>query len=132
MGIFLRRLYFFYGVLVFTMCMVTFTTLILLTVYFIKNERKAGKIAYFFLRCWGLSFSSLCLVFYKIEGRDKIDPRETYIFACNHSSFLDGIAICLAIPNDFRPLGKIELLKIPVFGLMYKHVVILIDGEKDW
>ncbi len=126
MGLFLRRLYFFYGVLVFTVCMVTFTLLILLTIAIVNDEKRAGKIAYFFLRCWGYSFSSFCLVFYKIEGQENFDHNEAYIFACNHNSFLDGIAICLAIPNDFRPLGKVELLKIPVFGLMYRHVVILV------
>lgn len=127
MRLFLRRLYFFYGVLVFSVCMFTFTPLILLTVAIVKDEKKAGRIAYFFLRCWGYGFSTFCLVFYKVEGRGNFDHNKAYIFACNHNSFLDGIAICLAIPNDFRPLGKVELLKIPVFGLMYRHVVILVN-----
>ncbi|MBC7388502.1 MAG: 1-acyl-sn-glycerol-3-phosphate acyltransferase [Opitutaceae bacterium] len=127
MRLFLRRLYFFYGVLVFTVCMVTFTSLILLTIAIVKDQKRAGHISYFFLRCWGFCFSSFCLVFYKIEGKENFNHQEAYIFACNHNSFLDGIAICLAIPNDFRPLGKVELLKIPVFGLMYKHVVILVN-----
>jgi len=114
---------------VFVVCMFTFTPLILLTVTLIKDEKLSGKVAYFWLRCWGYGFSTFCLIFYKVRGKENIDPDETYIFACNHNSFLDGIAICLAIPNDFRPLGKVEMLKIPVFGLMYRHVVILLDRD---
>ena len=127
MGFYLRRLYFFHGVVVFVFCMFTFTPLILLTIVLVKNEKRAGKIAYFFLRCWGFIFFTFCLIICKTKGRENFSHNQAYIFACNHNSFLDGIAICLAIPNDFRPLGKVEMLKIPVFGLMYRQVVILIN-----
>lgn len=126
-----QRLYFIYGLLVFVACMVTFTTLILLSVSLISNKRLAGKVSYFFLRCWGYGFSSLCFIFYRFHGLENIDPNKSYVFTSNHSSFLDGIAICLAIPNDFRPLGKIELTKVPIFGWMYRHVVILVDRNSN-
>jgi 1-acyl-sn-glycerol-3-phosphate acyltransferase len=125
--IILQRLYFIYGTLVFIVCMVTYTTCILVAVALISDKRRFGKIAYFFLRCWGYTFSTCTFIFYKVHGLQHIDPNRSYVFVCNHNSFLDGIAICLATPNDFRPLGKIELTKIPVFGWMYRHVVILVD-----
>ncbi len=131
MKLFFQRLYFFYGVLIFVICMITFTTCILLSVSLIPNKRTAGKVAYFFLRCWGYGFSTCCFIFYRFHGHENIDPNKSYVFTSNHSSFLDGIAICLAIPNDFRPLGKIELTKVPIFGLMYRHVVILVDRNSN-
>lgn len=131
MKLFLKRLYFIYGLLIFIVCMVTFTSLILLTVGLVRNEKIAGRICYFFLRCWGYGFSTFSLIFYRFHGLENIDKSKSYVFTSNHSSFLDGIAICLAIPNDFRPLGKIELTKVPIFGLMYRHVVILVDRNSN-
>lgn len=127
MKLFLQRLYFFYGLLVFMLCMVTFTALILLTVALVPSKKWAGKTAYFFLRCWGYSFSTLTFIFYRFNGLENVQRGQSYVFTCNHNSFLDGIAICLSIPNDFRPLGKIELTKVPIFGWMYRYVVILVD-----
>jgi 1-acyl-sn-glycerol-3-phosphate acyltransferase len=46
---------------------------------------------------------------------------------CNHTSYLDAVAIVLAIPGSFKPLGKIEMVKIPVFGLIYQKVVVMLD-----
>ena len=127
MRLFLQRIYFIYGLLVFVLCMVTFTMLILFTVALVSNKKWAGKVAYFFLRCWGFGFSSLAFIFYRFHGLENVQKNQSYVFTSNHNSFLDGIAICLSIPNDFRPLGKIELTKVPIFGWMYRYVVILVD-----
>src|SRR5690606_27787144 len=35
--------------------------------------------------------------------------------------------IFLISPNYFRPLGKIEMARIPVFGFVYKQIVLLVD-----
>ena len=56
-----------------------------------------------------------------------VKPNTAYIYVCNHSSYLDPIAVVLAIPGSFKPLGKIEMVKVPVFGLIYRKVVVLID-----
>jgi 1-acyl-sn-glycerol-3-phosphate acyltransferase len=45
----------------------------------------------------------------------------------NHSSYLDAVAVVRVIPKSFKPLGKIEMVKIPIFGLVYKKLVVLID-----
>lgn len=125
-----QRLYFFlWGLPVFVVCMVTFTPLILLSLAVVPNRVRGGKIAYFWLRCWGWWFSTATFVFYKTYSNSKIKKDQAYVFASNHNSFIDGINICLAIPNDFRPLGKIELTKVPVFGWMYRYVVILVDRK---
>lgn len=63
------------------------------------------------------------------RGRKKIDPKKTYIFAPNHSSYVD-IPICnVAISNQFRFIGKAELNSIPLFGYMFKRVHISVNRE---
>lgn len=128
MKLILQRIYFFFwGVPVFVVCMVVYTLCILLSLFLIPNKRRAGRVAYFWLRCWGLTFSTCVGIFYKTSISEALKKGQTYVFACNHNSFIDGICICLSVPGDFRPLGKVELMKIPVFGWMYRYVVILVD-----
>lgn len=82
---------------------------------------------FFFLKIWGWIFCILCSFQIRTRNKSAIDPDKAYIFVCNHNSYLDAIAIVLAIPGSFKPLGKIEMVKIPVFGLIYRKVVVMID-----
>ncbi len=50
-----------------------------------------------------------------------------YVVVANHISYLDTIVIYAAIPHYFRPLGKKEMAKIPIFGFVYKQLVLLVD-----
>ena len=45
----------------------------------------------------------------------------------NHQSYLDSVAIFPAVPGYFRPLGKKEIAKIPLFGFIYKQITLLVD-----
>jgi len=49
------------------------------------------------------------------------------IYVSNHTSFLDIPGLSLAIPGQFRPLAKKELLKIPIFGWIVSAVTIVVD-----
>src|SRR6476660_7014628 len=112
---------------------VTFIASMLLVLPFIFitsalfEGKRSSDIIFFFLNIWGWIF---CLLsFYRIQTRNRaaINPDKAYIYVCNHNSYLDAVAIVLAIPGSFRPLGKIEMVKIPVFGLIYRKVVVMID-----
>lgn len=60
-----------------------------------------------------------------------MDPDKACIYVCNHNSYLDAIAVVLAIPGSFKPLGKIEMVKTPIFGMIYRRVVVLIDRKSQ-
>jgi len=45
----------------------------------------------------------------------------------NHRSYLDAAIAVKVMPLPFRPLGKIEMKKIPFFGFIYKQSVVLVD-----
>ncbi len=57
----------------------------------------------------------------------KPNPNEQYIFIANHISYLDAIVIIPTVKHHFRPIGKYELLKIPIFGFIYKFCVITVN-----
>lgn len=114
-------------------CIIVFTTsMIILLPFFILpflllGERIGGRVAYFFIAVWAFTFSVLTQIRYKTLARRKIDRKQTYIYVCNHNSYLDTPGMMLAIPGQFRPLGKVEMKKAPIFGWFYPFLVIMVD-----
>ena len=84
-------------------------------------------VTYFFLRLWSWVFSKLNFIPYDIYGRQHIDTKRSYIYVSNHTSFLDIPGLCLALPGQFRPLAKKELLKIPIFGWIARTATVIVD-----
>lgn len=117
--------YLFYAAIVFFILMVMVCPFIILSMGVFK-EKTGRKISFWFLKFWAWSFSLLTCLWFTTRGTP-IDTRRAYIYVGNHSSFLDAVAIVLGIPQAFSPLGKIEMLKIPVFGWIYKRLVVMID-----
>ncbi len=119
-------LFMIWGFVTFIGAMLLVLPFIFITSALFKGKR-GSDIIFVFLNIWGWIFCALS--FYQIRTQNKsfIDPRKAYIYVSNHNSYLDAVAIVLAIPSSFKPLGKIEMVKIPVFGIIYRRVVVMID-----
>lgn len=50
-----------------------------------------------------------------IEGRERIDPRRTYVMVSNHLSFLD-ILVLFRLFTHFKWVSKIENFRVPFIG----------------
>lgn len=84
------------------------------------------------LRTWAWLFSVLSLFWVSTKNRNSVDLSKSHIYVGNHGSYLDAVAVCLSIPQYFSALGKVEITRVPVFGLIYKRIVVLIDrGSKE-
>jgi len=55
------------------------------------------------------------------------DNRSPYIFLSNHISYLDAAIIPKAYRQPIRPLGKVEMSKVPVFGFIYRNAIVTVD-----
>jgi len=121
----LLKVYLVWCAVVFTVFMVLFLPFFMLPLFF--GERTGGKIALAFIRAWAAIFSFLTQIRYKVVDRRKINRKQTYIYVCNHNSYLDTPGMMLAIPGQFRPLGKVEMKKAPVFGWFYPYLVVMVD-----
>ncbi|HMG89159.1 MAG TPA: lysophospholipid acyltransferase family protein [Chryseolinea sp.] len=121
---FLLKLFAFWVLLVFTVFMLVLLPGIVLP-FFIG--RKYTWIGYKFLAFWSWIFSMLTFIRYSFVGRENFLKGKSYIYVCNHTSFLDIPGLCLTIPGEFRPLAKKELLKIPVFGWIAQSAAIIVD-----
>lgn len=122
----LTALYLFYAAIIFIGLMFVVLPLVLMASALL-NVHSGKKAILFFLRCWAWLFSVLSFFWVKTTNQHLINLQQPHIYVGNHGSYLDAIAVCISVPQYFSPLGKVEMTKIPVFGLIYKRIVVLID-----
>ncbi len=67
----------------------------------------------------------------RVKGRENFIKGENYIVICNHNSFMDVPVSSPAIPGGNKTIAKIEMSKIPLFGLLYKTGSVLVDRKSD-
>ncbi|MEJ7821812.1 MAG: lysophospholipid acyltransferase family protein, partial [Chitinophagaceae bacterium] len=65
----------------------------------------------------------------KIKGKENFKKGVNYVVICNHNSFMDVPVATPFIPGANKTIAKIELSRIPVFGLIYKRGSILVDRK---
>ena len=68
----------------------------------------------------------------RVKGKEHIIENESEIFIANHRSYMDAALIFIAIPKYFKPLGKAEMGKIPLFGAIYRSVAISVDRSSPY
>ncbi|AZA82030.1 1-acyl-sn-glycerol-3-phosphate acyltransferase [Chryseobacterium lactis] len=99
-------------------------------VYILSFNKKHYKYAYQFIRLWCFG------IFYGMGFRydliklseQKMDKNIPYVFISNHTSIMDIMLVCILSPD--HPIcfvGKKELVKIPIFGTIYKRICVMVD-----
>ena len=67
----------------------------------------------------------------KIKGKENFKKGVTYIVICNHNSLMDVPLATPFIPGANKTIAKIEMSRIPLFGLIYKRGAILVDRKNQ-
>lgn len=70
-----------------------------------------------------------CPVFRK--GKQNFKKGENYVVVINHNSLMDIPVSSPWIPGPNKTLAKIEMSRIPLFGIIYKAGSILVDRKKE-
>ncbi len=120
------KLYSYWAFTVFFLLM-AFVLPFVLLFYWMLEDRRAGRIAFYFIRFWQQTFCVFTGVRYKFIGKEFIDPNRAYIFVPNHASHLDSPALVAGIPEQFKALGKKEILKYPLFGQIFRYLGVTVD-----
>jgi 1-acyl-sn-glycerol-3-phosphate acyltransferase len=92
------------------------------------------KRTHFFIRLsqlWMAIYLPIAGVRLKIIGREKFIKGQTYIIVCNHNSFMDIPISSPGIPSGNKTIAKIELSRIPLFGIIYKRGSVLVDRKDE-
>lgn len=79
-------------------------------------------------KIWVNTWAALTGVKYVIKGTEKVSKQQAYIFVVNHTSMGDAVIVNAAIKNNnFTPLAKVEVKKIPIMGYVFSKVAVFVD-----
>lgn len=102
---------------------------VLVLPYYLLPGRLALQISYQAMQWWARVFVfPIGGIRYVNEGQTRL-PKGPFIAIANHNSLLDTPAIVQACPRALRFLGKSELARVPWFGIIYRHLVILVNRK---
>lgn len=128
MKIMLRPLQWLYTVYAF----LTFITVMLLIFPFALiagffGRIRGGNIMIRLCMLWADIWFFLIFIWHKKIFETPHDKKKPYIFVSNHISYLDAAIIVKAYRQPIRPLGKVEMAKVPVFGFIYRNAIVTVD-----
>jgi 1-acyl-sn-glycerol-3-phosphate acyltransferase len=82
-------------------------------------------------RCWMAVFFLLAGIRLRIRGRERFAPGQNYIVVCNHNSMMDVPITSPGIPGANKTIAKVEMARIPIFGIIYRRGAVLVDRTSD-
>ena len=109
---------------------IVFTVLFFIPVMLLSIKRSHYKHAYFFVRLWCMAMFYGMGFRYRLHNlsKDSIQKKQHYVIIANHTSMMDIMLPCILFPH--HPIvfvGKKELVKIPIFGSIYRRICVMVD-----
>lgn len=114
-----------YALLLFVMLMLLAVVFVLLAG--VLGRIRGGNLVYKICNIWGRIWYFLIGVKHNEIYEAPHDRSKQFIFVANHISYMDIPAIVRSIQQPVRVLGKQEMVKYPVFGLIYGMAVVTVD-----
>jgi 1-acyl-sn-glycerol-3-phosphate acyltransferase len=118
-------LYVIYALVMFVALMILVFIWALLVLPF--GRIKGGNLIYYGCIFWADIWLPLVFIFHKNIYVEEWRKDQSYIFVSNHISYLDSAIIPKTFRHPIRPLGKVEMSKVPIFGFIYKNVIVTVD-----
>ncbi|MEQ1799258.1 MAG: 1-acyl-sn-glycerol-3-phosphate acyltransferase [Lacibacter sp.] len=121
---------------VWAMLLFVITMLLTLLPTWLMGFLKEPKRTHWFIqlsRIWIGTWLPLVGIRLKIKGREKFKKGENYVVVCNHNSFMDVPVMSPGMPGPLgnKTIAKIEMARIPLFGLIYKRGSVLVDRKSE-
>ena len=125
----LQWLYCIYAIILFVGIMLLIFPFVIIASFF--GRIRGGNMILGLCRIWGHLWFPLIFIFQKRMYEAPHDKKKPYIFVTNHISYLDAAIIPNAFSQSIRPLGKVEMGKIPVFGFIYRNAIVTVDRSSS-
>lgn len=123
--LFFKRLLFAWMAFHFFLFLVPLYPLFLL----LLSHKSLYRGAHLLRKIWGAYLLTLCGMRFKAEFEVPLDRNKTYIFAPNHSSYLDIPALTVMLPFYLNFMAKEELKKVPFFGIFFYTIDIAVNRK---
>lgn len=88
---------------------------------------KGGNVVYKLCNIWARLWYAFIFIKHKEIYEVSHDISRQYIFVANHWSYMDIPALVRTMQQPVRVLGKHEMVKVPVFGWIYRAAAIVVD-----
>lgn len=121
----LQLLYCAYAFILFVIIMLLVFPFVMLALFF--GKLTGGNLIYQLCMIWARTWYFLIGVSHQEIYEFPHDATKQYIFVANHISYMDIPPLVLIAHQPIRILGKYEMVKIPIFGWIYRAAVVLVD-----
>jgi len=121
----LHWIYCIYAIVVFVVIMLLIFPFAFAASFF--GRIRGGNMIMGLCRIWADTWFFLIFIYFKKIYEAPHDKTRSYIFVSNHISYLDAAIIPKAYRQPVRPLGKVEMGKVPVFGFIYRNAIVTVD-----
>jgi 1-acyl-sn-glycerol-3-phosphate acyltransferase len=120
-----RILYVLYALITFVLLMIPVFLWSLIVLPF--GRVRGGNLVYYGCIVWADIWFLLVFIRHRNIFLEPWNRDQSYIFVANHISYLDSAIIPKTFRHPVRPLGKVEMTRIPVFGFIYKNAIVTVD-----
>jgi len=121
----LQWIYCIYAFILFDVIMLLIFPFVVAASFF--GRIKGGNIIIRLCMLWADLWFLLIFIWPRRFYETPHDKTKPYIFVSNHISYLDSAVLVKAYRQPVRPLGKVEMAKVPVFGFIYKKAIVSVD-----
>jgi 1-acyl-sn-glycerol-3-phosphate acyltransferase len=118
----LQYIYASYAMILFLIILLLVTPFVIIVSLFgkIKGGNAVMKIAHGWADVWLF----LLGIYHVRVVEQELKKDQSYVFVSNHNSYMDIPQMLKAIRQPLRILGKAEMGKVPVFGIIYNAAVV--------
>lgn len=88
---------------------------------------RGGNLVYYGCIVWADIWFVLVFIRHRNLFRKPRAKDRSYIYVANHISYLDSAIIPKTFRHPIRPLGKVEMTKVPIFGFIYRNAIVTVD-----
>ncbi|MFM2387828.1 MAG: hypothetical protein RL660_2585 [Bacteroidota bacterium] len=116
--------------------MISFTLLILITfpivlLILLLPEKKRVVWMHHYLQGFANAWFLSCAIKPSVYNKHLLNEQDGCVIVANHASYIDAAVLYTAISKVFKTLGKAEVAKAPLFGLIYRTVVVTVDRSSN-
>ncbi len=86
-------------------------------------------LAHFMRKIWAKIIILSSFMWIKVEGKENLKGLSKWVYAPNHSSYIDIPVATLALPGVLCFMAKAELAKVPLFGYFFRTIDIAVDRK---